>query len=68
MIGIPLRENLDCGKICQQIQKLINKYIQENNPDPSSLLLSISIKPIIEQTTTRYIEYKPDSPKSQETL
>ena len=59
MIGIVLNQNLECGKICQKIQNLIQKHIDETKADPSSLLLSISIKTITEDTPKKLlIEHK----------
>jgi len=58
-IAIVLNQNLECGKICQKIQNLIQKYIEETKEDPSSLLLSISIKTITEDNPKKLlIEHK----------
>lgn len=54
-----LDENLDCGKICNDIQKLINKKMTEGPLNNS--VLSIGISTIIdsqEKVQTLYLSYK----------
>lgn len=68
MIGIVLDKDIECGKLCQKIQKLIQNYRKTNTTDPSQLLLSISIKPILDITLENkppLLEYKENGEKNQ---
>lgn len=68
MIGLVLDKDIECGKLCQKIQKLIQDYRKTNTTDPSKLLLSISIKPILDITLENkplLLEYKQDGEKNQ---
>jgi hypothetical protein len=68
MIGIVLDKDIECGKLCQKIQKLIQDYRKTNTTDPSKLLLSISIKPILDITLENkppLLEYQENREKTQ---
>lgn len=45
-IAYSLNQNLDCNKICGDIQKMINKMVQNNKP-LDNCILKITIKQTI---------------------
>lgn len=59
MVVYTLDKPLDCGRICNDIQKLINSH---NESDPQSdKVLIITIKNIVdEQTTIPKLPYNPE--------
>jgi len=59
-ISFSLRENIECEKICQGIQMLIQKSM--NSLDPSKTLLVIDLIQINQETNDlmQRIEYKHD--------
>lgn len=57
MIAIRLNEGIDCNKLCQKIDKEIQRYIRDNGND-KELLLSVQIKEITDPENTKTPEIK----------
>lgn len=41
MIAIKLDQQIECGLLCNKIQKMINEYIKTNSPQDKILLIKI---------------------------
>ena len=41
MISIKLDQQIECGLLCNKIQKMINEYIKTNSPQDKILLIKI---------------------------
>lgn len=46
-IAYSLKDNLDCNKICGDIQKLINKYVSSAQPNDNPILKITITKTIL---------------------
>lgn len=53
--SIKISNTMDCKHICSQAEKLIKKYI-ENNDDHSDLMLVMQVKRPIDSNTIQRIE------------
>jgi len=62
MIAITLNKQIECEKICNQIQNLLNKY-QQNGSDISKSVLIINIVQTTDGGDNHIpkLEYHPDS-------
>lgn len=58
MITITLNKQISCEYICEQVQKIVNKF--QNSNDTANLVLVIDVKEITQTTDDliRKIEYK----------
>lgn len=55
IVGIKISNNMDCKHICSQAEKLIKKYLEDND-DHSDLLLVMQVKRPIDSNTIQRIE------------
>jgi hypothetical protein len=58
--AIVLNKEIKCENICAEIQKLVNRYNQENTPSPNAILV-MEIKTIVdsrEDTGPLRLEHK----------
>lgn len=45
---IPLSQNMDCGVICKEIEKIIRRYANQHEPTTASHALSINVVKVTE--------------------
>lgn len=55
IVGIKISNSMDCKHICSQAEKLIKKYLEDND-DHSDLLLVMQVKRPIDSNTIQRIE------------
>lgn len=54
--SICLNKEIDCGKICQEIQNLVNSFLSRcNSPDASGALVRVEIKEMVDAKSDYHI-------------